>query len=321
MDYIVANSEGVELGFLVASRKIDIDIGDKNDFAMTLDADDYRARGYDFGCMFYKEGTEYGGMFEDIEVITKNNSVVIKGYTWRGLLSQKIIMPPTSLAYLTVSGDANTVIAEVVGQKLGDLFVVNPLPSGIYINYQFDRFTDMLSGLTKMLSRVGARLNICFKNGKVQLEALPVTDWSEELEYGTDNKVNFSIRDYRRGINHLICLGSGQLTERQVLHLYLQEDGTIGETQFYTGIYEREDKYDYSGAEDLESLREGGIDRFQELLNYQEMAITIEDIPVELGDIVGGRERITGMVIKKPVINKIIKVTGNKEKINYKVGD
>ena len=79
--------------------------------------------------------------------------------------------------------------------------------------------------------------------------------------------------------------------------------------------------YDYSGAEDLDSLREGGLDRFAELLNYQEMSIAIQDIPVELGDIVGGRERITGMVIKKPVTNKVIKVTGNKVEISYKVGD
>lgn len=321
MDYIVADGNGIEVGFLVASRKIDIDIGDTNDFELTLDADDYKNRGYDFGFMFYQEGTEYGGIFEDIEVITKNNSVVIKGETWRGLLSKKVIMPPASLPYLTVSGDANTVLADVIGQEFGDLFVVDTAPSGISINYQFDRFTDMLSGLTKMLNRANARLHIYWSNGKVHLEAVPVTDWSGQLEYGTDNRVNFTIRNYRRGINHLVCLGSGQLTERQILHLYLQEDGTIGETQYYTGIHERVATYDYSGAEDLESLKEGGIDRFHELLDYQEMSIAIQDMPVELGDIVGGRERITGMSVKKPVTNKIITVTGNKQEITYKVGD
>lgn len=321
MDYIVADSEGTEQGYLVASRKIDIDIGDTNDFELTLDADDYKRRGYGFGYRFYQEGTEYGGIFEDIKVVTKNNSVVIRGFTWRGLLSQKIILPPSSLAYLTVSGDANAVIAEVLGDAFGDLYAVESQPAGISISYQFDRFTDMLTGLTKMLSRASARLNIYFSGGQVHLEALPVTDWSEQLEYGTDNRVSFTIRDYRQGINHLICLGSGQLTDRQILHLYLQGDGTIGSTQHYAGLQERMAVYDYNGAEDLDSLREGGLDRFAELLNYQEMSIAIQDIPVELGDIVGGRERITGMVIKKPVTNKVIKVTGNKVEISYKVGD
>ena len=40
---------------------------------------------------------------------------------------------------------------------------------------------------------------------------------------------------------------------------------------------------------------------------------------VELGDIVGGRERITGIVMAKPISKKIVKITNNKLKISYEV--
>ena len=41
-------------------------------------------------------------------------------------------------------------------------------------------------------------------------------DYSEELEYSQDNKLDFDIRDCRNGVNHLICGGSGQGLEREI---------------------------------------------------------------------------------------------------------
>jgi hypothetical protein len=33
------------------------------------------------------------------------------------------------------------------------------------------------------------------------------------------------------GVNHLICLGSGELQNRIVVHLYVDADGNISQTQ------------------------------------------------------------------------------------------
>ncbi|MDF2950779.1 MAG: hypothetical protein K0S18_362 [Anaerocolumna sp.] len=319
----MADSDRNELGILGTAKYIDIDLGNLNDFEITLDLDDWDKSFCNYNYLFYSNNTEYGGIIEDIKVDTKANTIKHKGYTWRGLLTQKIIEPPNGLSYLNVTGDANTIIQSLIGTTFGDLVVVDDVISGFAINYQFPRYINLLDGVNKMLSMVGAKLKLYFVNEdmKVHIQAVSIIDYSDELEYSQDQLINFNTRDYRRGINHLICLGGGELTEREVIHLYLQEDGTIGSEQFYFGLSERVTTFDYANAEDTSSLIESGINRFKELLNYTELSMSIDEIEADLGDIVGGRERVTGLSMRKPIVQKILKVTGNNISIEFKVGD
>ena len=171
-----------------------------------------------------------------------------------------------------------------------------------------------------MLKSVGYRLNISCQNGAVRLTPTLIHDYSDELEYSQDSNINFRIQDNRNGVNHLICLGQGDLKDRQVINLYLQSNGTIGTTQYYTGLSERADVFDFPAVESLDELEKFGRERFALLLNSQKMEMTIGDIAVELGDIVGGRERITGTYMKKPITQKIVKGDAYSLKISYKVG-
>ena len=150
------------------------------------------------------------------------------------------------------------------------------------------------------------------------IQAVPITDYSDELEYSREGKVNFDIRDCRGGINHLVCVGEGQNEERAVLHLYVQEDGTIGKSQYYFGLEERAAVYEYSSA-DLEKLEEYGTKRMKDLQNYRSIDVTVDDVDLEIGDIVGGYEEITGTRLQKPVTRKIIKMKRGKITIDYEV--
>ena len=170
-----------------------------------------------------------------------------------------------------------------------------------------------------MLKSVNARLNVVCNNGAVTLEPVAIHDYSAELEYSQDNDINFKITDNRDGINHLVCLGKGELQNRQVVDLYIQQDGTIGTTQYYTGMNERAQTYDYSSVESLDELTKSGAEKLAELQNSQKLEMSIGEINVELGDIVGGRERITGIVMAKPISKKIVKISNDKLKISYEV--
>ena len=177
-----------------------------------------------------------------------------------------------------------------------------------------------------MLAAYGARLRIYYQqgdpggmNGAVHLCAVPITDWSEELEYSQDGKINFTTRDYRRGVNHLICAGTGEEESRTVIHLYVQEDGSIGDTQYYFGLDERTALYSYTSQSDVDQLREDGAKRLQELMNYTQMEATLDNVDVDVGDIVGGRDRITGMHLTQPVVGKILRIKDRNATIEYKL--
>ena len=41
--------------------------------------------------------------------------------------------------------------------------------------------------------------------------AVPIRNLSSEIEYSQDSKIAINLKESRRGINHLICLGKGEL--------------------------------------------------------------------------------------------------------------
>lgn len=325
MKFIVARVNGEELGYMDVNVDIDLDLGDTNDFELRIDQDSWTQDWYWYGNRIFVPGTEYGGIMNDLEVITRTQEIVLRGPTWRGLLAQKIVEPPEGADHLTVSGDLNDILRELIGDRFGGLFSVPDIKTGVSVTgWQVDRYVKLGDAIIKLLDSKGYRLQISYvepeglEYGYVAVQAVPVTDYSEDLEYSREGKVEFSIRDYRGGVNHLICAGKGQDEERIILHLYVQEDGSIGKTPYYTGLAEREAVYEFSSA-DLEKLEEDGMKRLKDLQNYKSIDVDISDIDLEIGDVIGGFEEITGTRLQKPVTGKIIKVQGGKVTTEYKV--
>lgn len=324
MEYILADASRLELDYMDELVSVDVDVGDTNDFELVLPKEYAEKYGIKKGFYFYVPDTEYGGIIEDIQSATSSADITYMGYTWRGFLDQFIIQPPSGQGYLTVSGDANRVIAQVLSSGTGNMFSVPESNSGIRVSYQF-RYETGLQGLSKMLSKYNARLDIKAVSGgtdepfSVVIRAVKVKNYSEELEYNGDDNINVSTRDYSRGINHLICLGDGELAARTVVHLYAQLDGSISQKKYYTGTNERTAIYDYSSVTDTDELIKGGTDRLKELMNYKSAEMTIADAELEIGDIVAARDRNMKIVLSRPVTHKILNYDNGQEKIEYQV--
>lgn len=320
-EFILATPEGEEQGFL-RDVQLDLEVGDTNDFELIVPLEENLWKGY----QIYMPDTEYGGLIEECEVHTEESATYLRGYTWRGLLSQKVVEPTSGQDYLILSGELNEILGILLGDCFGPLFVVEPTNTGITVqNWKVDRYVTLYDAMVKLLAHYNYRLNITYKQGPgrecgaVHLQAVLIKDWSEELEYSQDSKINFTVKDYRRGINHLICLGEGELKDRLVLHLYVQEDGSIGKSRFYTGLQERTATYELSSESDPIKLEEDGREKLKELQNYKKIEMAVDDVDVEIGDIVGARERITGIYFKKPVVRKILNLRDGTITVDYKV--
>lgn len=334
MELVSVAKDGTELGMLHDIRGLDVDIGATNDFLITSSAaswSDDILSGADY---WYAEGFgEVGGRIGCIRSMTGKKQVQLKGYTWRGLLDKHIISPPSGADYKIVSGEANTVLKSLIEPCFDGLYVVSSESSGFTItNHQFKRYETLLSGIVSMLYKVGAKLDIQYVPGKysgstftpgyVRVRSVPIVDYSNEIEFSQDGKIDFTAQDYRMGVNHLICLGKGELKDRQVIHLYADRDGNIGDTQHFFGADEIAAVYDYSSAESLDELKSYGMQRAKELANYKSLQISLNEVQAQIGDIVGGQEQITGITLKKQIAQIIVKVNDRgKLSITHKVGD
>lgn len=323
--FLASKPSGEEQGKLSDSADVDLDTGDSNDFEVTVVASEWNPGTLGYGCRLYIPNTEYGGIIQDIESVTATGNVILRGDTWRGMLAYRIIEPPTGQNHLALSGELNDVIRELIGDRFGGLFYVPEIDTGITVsNWQVDRYVTLYAALMKLVDAFGYRLNISYiqpeglEYGYVSIQAVPIIDYSDQQEYSMEGNIHVDIRDCRNGVNHLVCAGEGENQQRAVIHLYVQQDGSIGETQYYFGQDEKAQVYIYTSA-DVTQLKEDGTKRLKDLMNYKKCEMTVEDIDLELGDIVSGYDEITDTQVRKPVVRKILKVQDGNTTIDYKV--
>lgn len=301
---------------------IDLEIGGDNDFEAQMNV---RNHCMSSGCIWYIKDEEYGGIVDNVKVDTEKSKVYYSGRSWRGILEKKVIRPDTGKDYLVVSGDANDILALLIRRcDLVDLFAVPGTSSGIQIsNYQFPRYVDAYSGIVKMLSSVGAKLKIVYndKDSCVNISAVQIEDLSKKYEYSDDYGMKIIIEKKTGGVNHLICLGAGELAARTVIDLYVDKTGEITEKQSYFGEYEIAETYDYGNSESVAELKEKGIEHLKELKSSDSVSASFSKLDVDIGDIVGGRNRATGILLKEQVTQEIVKIKNGIETITYKVGE
>lgn len=321
MDLIFMNLSKEDLGVLL-DYEMDMAFGSgENDFETKLQAKSHCCKE---GYFLYMEGTEYGGIVDNIMSDTTANEVVYSGRTWHGILNSKVLEPDAGEAYLTVSGEANAVIASLLSRMgLSDLFEASSENSGLTVsNYQMNRYIKGYDGIMKMLKTVGGKLLFRFNGGKVILSATAIYDYAQDEEFDSD-LMEFKLKKKYKTVNHLICLGTGELENRTVIHLYADVDGNISQTQTQFGMDEYTDVYDYSSVESEEELISSGTDYLKSLWGQDELSVAFDDTSdsYNIGDKVGAVENITGLAISAIITKKIVTIKNGQTTISYEVGE
>ena len=295
---------------------LDLEFGSENNFECTVNSNNHVC---DAGFYLYYENAEYGGVIDSIAFNTEGEEVVYKGRTWHGILESKILEPDKGADYLIVEGDANTVLSFLISRMgLDGLFKVSTAVSGINISYQMNRYVGGYTGIMKMLKKHGAKLYIEFKKGFVELSAKPLIDYSQDEQFDTD-QITFDIQKNYQPINHVICLGKGELKNRRVIHVYADKEGNISGTQTLTGLEEVSATYENANAESDDELSQGGID----LINASWSADTVDfsfdsdKETFDVGDIIGAVERTTGAEVRAYITKKIVNISKGTTSIQY----
>jgi len=318
---IILDSNLNELGEVEVD--IDIEIGRTdsatNDFEMTnATLQDLNPGG------FYIPGTEFGGLIEYTKDRAAQDYTTLKGYTWRGLLSKWIIMPDAGEDYKVVSGEANSVIADLLNGVLGDFFVVSSEDSGCTItNYQFPLYINMLDGIELMLESYGYRLKLVGQKvaagQPIQVEVSAVAATVVSGTFNEDNGIPMAFTQDMMGINHLICGGSGELQNRMIVHLYINQLGQISQTQYYTGFKERQEFFDFASAESEDDLIANGTEYLKENASCKMLEMEApEDMELDIGDVVKGTFP-DGTIIESPVISKVFAIKEGVISYEYKI--
>lgn len=320
-DIIIATASGKEVRSMLYSE-YDFEVGiEENSFEVKVLRPEWQP--VDVGSRIYIPGTEYGGLYRRMSTNTEEGTISVGGMTWRGMMQKKIISPPSGQDYATDSGELNAIVKARVEAALPGLFVGSTEDTGATVSWQYDRYCTLEEGLTDMLESVGYRLNIEYSqtDKAVVVSAVPIENYSDDVQFSADWQLNYYMRMQSDGVNHLILLGQGELKDRVVRHLYLNKNGKIVTTQYYTGVNEVAEVYDYPGAEE-DDLIQNGKEHFKEMVNNNLFEIKVDQAEdIAIGDIVGGHDYLSGLTMSSPVTGKVVSWREGFQNIEYQLSD
>lgn len=316
--YVKTDQDGVQTSGFLSNYEASFDVSTDldfvtNNFELTMilpeTKDDLLWAENEISSIVYVEGTEYGGEISGSVINIAENTITYTGRTWRGSLDQQIIEPPAGQDYRIVSGN----LAESL----------RTLPLGPYVTiadtsysgnqYQFERYVTTFSGASNLLTAAQADLRMVLEwepdgyGGEAVLSIAPVRDLRSVVEVSQDYNNNIQLKITRDGDTpkELICLGSGELKDREVIKLYADDEWNISQTAI-AGAYPVE-VYDFSSSEDLLA---DGIKHYKELIhNHEQIEVSINDLDIRLSDIIGAKDVLTGEFVSAEITSIVWRCT------------
>lgn len=306
MDLILANANGEEER--VVNCEYDFALGDSNTFELQIPYMDWTGD-MTFGKRIYIPGTEYGGVIGAIEGDTSKDTIFVKGYTWRGYWDKRYIRG-------SLSGDLTNILATLIG-PYSNLFKTAGA-TGISASTTFSDYVTIAEAARIILGAFGYRLNLEYiqtaELGYCRASAVPTLNSDDEVSQ--DGFLNFTSEDNRMGINHMIARNN-----TTTIHLYADINGMIRTKQTLFGVDEFTAVY-YEDDDDTERLRENAEEQLSGMTNYKKLRATYRDTDradLEIGDIIGGVDYVTGLRIEKPITSKIVTLRDGNLSIQYGV--
>ncbi|WP_026664834.1 hypothetical protein [Butyrivibrio sp. FC2001] len=300
MDLIYADvKDGTikDLGIL-SNYFFDLSFGkSENDFSLTCP--DGATRLYE-DQVIYIEGTEFGGIIDHIEVDTASRKLVYSGRTWHGVLENKVLYPFANDDYLYYSGEANKVIAAMLERMNltpgnGNELVRRPdagvikastedsgiIISGYRVSSEGGNYAKGYSLIRDMLYQYDAKPVII--DGVIK--AVPLVDYSNDYDFLAQTDQFRAKRKYN-SLNHLHCMGGGELSSRYTIDIYLDEGGgvlpyarenPIYDSDYYSDIGKLKESSNAEDKENYKTITENmvtGVNEIADIYDYKSAGVT-----------------------------------------------
>lgn len=312
--YSKVDENGIQEADILKNYEADFDItsdieNNTNDFTLKMNLpspEDILYAENSIDTFIYIDGTEYGGEIKGYTIDLEDNVITYIGRTWRGTFQQYIIEPPAGQDYRTVSGNMKTIIEGLPISpfiEVMDTAYTSP-------TYQFERYITSFDGITKLLTNANSslRFDLAFNSdgygGKAEMTIAEQRNLKSLIELSQDYNDNINLKITRNPDTpkRLICLGEGELRDREVINLYADDNWNVSTTPI-PGAYPVE-TYEYAGSE---SLLDDGKKKFAEYIgNHQQIEVNIDDLEVRLGDIVGARDHITEQDVEAEITGIVL---------------
>lgn len=310
---VYTDQERNDIGYF-NSFSLDLENGKENDFELTLPLSEFSKLRPD--CFIYCENNpQYGGRVDSYNPVAASDVVKFRGKTWRGILEQKIILSNVRYSENTALSKITQAIIELT--SFSDSFVVIENSATIGTAGTIGLYETPLNTLETLFASIGCRPSFVYDPllKKIKIGAEAIVDYSVQ-EFGTD-KVNLDININSKPINHVVAVTNSGA----VKHRYLLYDGTQSATvQEIKGSAEIMHYMTVSATDEAEIQNAMAEVIDNSVAAATSCAVTLTSFSADIGDIVGGRDKTTGVFSAAKVVSKILKMDKFTSVVNLETG-
>ena len=178
MDVVIADGSGEPL-WQTDDFSLDLAYGaDQNDFELSG-----LSRPLSRGWRWWVDGTPFGGIVDTVRVETSADGAPALSYAGRsiqGILAGKIVEPPDGQANLVVSGEANSMLSQLLARSDVPWIVASSEDSGVEIaSYTVYRYISLYDAIRMALASAGARLAASFVDGSPVISAVEADSYGD----------------------------------------------------------------------------------------------------------------------------------------------
>lgn len=240
--YIFAAPSGTTDYVVLDNPVADISVGDDNTFQIQTTTK-VKPRS-----LVGVPGTPFGGIVDEVESSSNSPEYTLKGRTWPGVLSDCVVMPPAGKTNLTASGTVDSCAKAILSAANWPFGVQWKDETNEVYDITINRFVTAKDAIDMLMSLIRKGTNgyeITTSKQTVRLSPVFHSYSSSTISIVSRyDGAQVTRTETTPSVNHLIGLGSGEGTARQICHRYIGRDGEITSTKYYTGPDERTATYD-----------------------------------------------------------------------------
>lgn len=270
----------------------------------------------------YVDGTGWGGLVQERSSDTAVAGVLAwRGRTWQGVMFDRVLSPPSGQAYYTYSGTVAGAIDDLMSRLgLSTLFQAGDCPSAS-VTHTYSRYPRGWDALRELLGAAGLRpsLRAVSDDGvlAVMVDAAEPAELGEEVDGETADMAMLRVFT---AYNHLIALGQGEGTARDVYHCYADSDGNVSATQSITGLAERVYLHDYPNA-DHDDLVESATEQLKKLQGQGSVSVSLPaGAQVEIGDYANAYDQRIDEAVSAEVTGCVVKFKDGALTVSWSAG-
>lgn len=192
-------------------------------------------------------GSPFGGIVDEVESSSDSPEYTLKGRTWPGVLSDCVVMPPDGKTNLTVFGTVSSCAYDILSAASWPFDATWRGYDSVQLpRITINRFVTAKDAIDTLMSFAHGGYEIMTDiqhNVSLIPKFFACGTSTMDIPAGIDG-IQVRRTETTPSVNHLIGLGSGEGTAREICHRYIGKDGEITSSKYYTGPDERTATYD-----------------------------------------------------------------------------